>query len=126
MYNPLFVGVLCLSLFCYVLLYVHSSFANILKRKRKLAALLVLSYRCIVTINAQRLFLMVQTVGLQCVIVVFPGHTHLLFERNCIFFHGKDSWICCQIISKKTFHIEQVRIKKYVLKPCFAFKTYMK
>ena len=36
MYFPLFVGVLCLSLFCYALLCVHSSFAIILKGKRKL------------------------------------------------------------------------------------------
>ena len=48
MYFPLFVGVLCL---CYALLCVHSSFAIILKRKRKLVALLLFSYRCIVTIN---------------------------------------------------------------------------
>ena len=34
-------GVLCLSLFCYALLCVHSSFAIILKRKRKLVALLL-------------------------------------------------------------------------------------
>ena len=51
MHFPLFVAVLCLSLFCYALLCVHSSFAIILKRKRKLVALLLLSYRCIVTIN---------------------------------------------------------------------------
>ena len=44
-------GVLCLSLFCYVSLCYHSSFAIILKRKRKLVALLSLPYRCIVTIN---------------------------------------------------------------------------
>ena len=69
-------GVLCLSLFCYALLYVHSSFAIILKRKRKLNALLLLSYRCIVTINVLWLFL--RLVGLQCVIVVLPGHTHFL------------------------------------------------
>ena len=37
-------GVLCLSLFCYALLRVHSSFAIVLKRKRKLVALLSLSY----------------------------------------------------------------------------------
>ena len=43
---PLFVGVLCLSLFCYALLSVHSSFAIILKRKRKLVALLVLQMYC--------------------------------------------------------------------------------
>ena len=46
MYFPLFVGVLCLSLFCYALLCVLSSFAIILKRKRKLVAFL--SYRYIV------------------------------------------------------------------------------
>ena len=49
MYFPLFVGVLRLYLFCYALLCVHSSFEIILKRKRKLVALL-LSYICIVTI----------------------------------------------------------------------------
>ena len=52
MYLPLFVGVLCLSLFCYALLYVYPSFAIILKRKRKLIALLLLSYRCSVTDEA--------------------------------------------------------------------------
>ena len=50
----------------------------ILKRKRKLVALLLLSNRCIVNINVLWLFLTVPWVGLQCVIVVFPDHTHLL------------------------------------------------
>ena len=83
MYLHLLVGVLCLSLFCYALLFVHSSFAIILKEKRKLVALLhvLLSYRCIVTINVLWLFLRVPSVGLQCVIVVFPDHTHLLFAN---------------------------------------------
>ena len=35
MYLPLFVGVLCWSLFWYALLYVHSSFVIILTRKRE-------------------------------------------------------------------------------------------
>ena len=48
---PLFVGVLCLSPFCYALLYVYSNFIIILKRKGKLVALLLLPYRCIDTIN---------------------------------------------------------------------------
>ena len=48
---PLFVGVLCMYLFFYELLFVHSSFAIILKRKSK-CTLLLLSYRCSVTINA--------------------------------------------------------------------------
>ena len=76
MYFPLFVGVLCLYLFCYALVCVHSSFAIILKIKRKLVALLLLSYRFIVTINVLWFFLTVPWVGLQCVIVVFPDHTH--------------------------------------------------
>ena len=77
MYFPLFVGVLCLSLICYALLYVHSSFATILKRKRKLVALLLLSYRCLVIVNFLWLYLMVPWVGLKCMIEVFPDHTHL-------------------------------------------------
>ena len=72
--------VLCLSLFYYALLCVHSSFAIILKRKRNLVALLLLSYRCIVTINVLWLFLTVPRVGLQYVIVVFPDHTHPTFS----------------------------------------------
>ena len=53
-------------LFCYALLCVHSSFAIILKTKRKLVALLLLSYRCIVTINVLWLFHAVPWVYLQC------------------------------------------------------------
>ena len=45
-----------------------------------LVALLLLSCRCIVTINDLWIFLTVPWVGLQCVIVVFlTDHTHLLF-----------------------------------------------
>ena len=69
MFFPLFVGVLCLSVF-----------AVILKRKRKLVALLLLSYKCSVTTNGLWLFLTGPWVGLQCVIMVFPDHTHLLFQ----------------------------------------------
>ena len=79
MYFPLFVGGLCLSLFCYTLLCVHFMFAIILKRSRKLVDLLLLSCRCIATINVMWLFLTVPWVGLQCVIDVIPNHTNLLF-----------------------------------------------
>ena len=65
----------------YVLLYVHYSFAIMLKKKRKLIVLLLLSYRCLVTVNVLWLFLTVSWIGLQCVIVVFPDHTDLLFYR---------------------------------------------
>ena len=41
----------CLSLFCCVLLCVLSSFAVILKRKRELVGLRLLSYRCLVTVH---------------------------------------------------------------------------
>ena len=51
MYLPLFVEVLCYSLFWYALLYVLSRFAIILARKRELVALLLLSFRCRVTVN---------------------------------------------------------------------------
>ena len=83
MYFPLFIGVLCLSFVWYALLRVHSSFVIILKRKRKLVALLLVSYRCIATINVLWLFLAVPWVGLQCVIVVFSDHTHLLIIMLC-------------------------------------------
>ena len=76
---PLFVGVLCWSLFWYSLLCVFSSFASILMRKRELVTLLLLSYRCLITVNVVWLILTVPWVVLQCVIVVFPGHTHLPF-----------------------------------------------
>ena len=59
MYFTLFVGVLCLPLFWYALLCVLSSFAIILKRKRELVALHLLSYRCLVTVYVLWLFLTV-------------------------------------------------------------------
>ena len=88
MYFTLIVGTLCLSLFCYALLCVHFRFAIILKRKRKLVALLFLSYRCIVTITVLWLFLTVPWVGLQYMVVVFPDHTHffLVLERILLSF----------------------------------------
>ena len=68
-----------LSLFCYVLLRVHSTFAIVLKRKRTLGALLLLSYQCLVNVNILRLFLTVPWDGPVCstrVIVVSPDHTY--------------------------------------------------
>ena len=78
LYLPLFIVVLCWSLFIYVLLYVLSSFAIILKRKRELVALFSLSFGCLFTVNALWRYLMVPWVGLHCVIVVFPDLAHLL------------------------------------------------
>ena len=63
-------------MFCCTLLYVHSSIAIILMGKRELIALLNLSSWCLMMV--ERLFLAVPGGCLQFVIVVFPGHTHLL------------------------------------------------
>ena len=65
------------SMFCCTLLYVHSSFANILMGKRKLVALLSFSSWCFLMFVC--LFLAVPLVCLLFVIVVFPDHTYLLF-----------------------------------------------
>ena len=63
-------------MFCCSLLYVHSSIAIILMRKRELVALLILSSWCLVMV--ERLFLAMTWDCLRFVIVVFPDHTHLL------------------------------------------------
>ena len=76
---------LCICLFRYALLCVHSSFAIILKRKRKLLALLLLTYRCFVTNNVQWLCLTMSWVCLQYLIVIFPDHTHLLLGHKLQF-----------------------------------------
>ena len=64
-------------MFCYTLLYVHSSIAIILMGKRKLVALLNLSSWCLLMVEG--LFLRVPGGCLQFVIVAFSDHTHLLF-----------------------------------------------
>ena len=72
-------GVCNCSMYCCMLLYVHSSIAIILMGKRELIALLNLSSWCLVMV--ERLFLAVPRGCLQFVIVVFPDHTHLLFWK---------------------------------------------
>ena len=62
------------SMFCCTLLFVHSSIAIIVIRKRELVALLNLSSLCLVMV--EWLFLAVTWGCLRFVIVVFPGHTH--------------------------------------------------
>ena len=64
-------------MFCCALLYVRSSFAIILMRKRELVALLCLSSWCLMIV--MWLFLKKPQVCLQFVIGVFPDHTHVLF-----------------------------------------------
>ena len=71
-------GVCNCLMFCCALLYVHSSIAIILMGKRELVALLNLSSWYLVMV--ERLFLAVPQGCLWFAIVVFPDHTHLLFE----------------------------------------------
>ena len=70
-------GVCNCSMFCCMLLYVHSSIEIILMGKRELVALLNLSSWCLVMV--ERLFLVVPWGCVRFMIVVFPDHTHLLF-----------------------------------------------
>ena len=70
-------GVCNCSMFCCMLLYVHSSIAIILMGKRELVALLNLSSWCLVMVELR--FLALPPDCLRFVIVVFPDHTHLLF-----------------------------------------------
>ena len=52
-------------------------FCNHLAEEERAGCLL--SYGCLVTVDVLSSFLTVPRVGLQCVIVIFPDHTHLLF-----------------------------------------------
>ena len=72
-------------MFCCAVIYVLSSFATVLMGKRELAALLCLSAWCRVTVIVLWLFITVPWVGLQCVIVVFPDHTHVFAMQDITF-----------------------------------------
>ena len=80
---PLVVGILSLSLFCYPMLCVLSSFVNQLEGEETAGcfAFIVLRMscycKCSVTLpqGAAGWFAV-------CMIVVFPDHTHLLFYSN--------------------------------------------
>ena len=75
MYFP-FLWQFCVSP-CFVVHYFESG---------KVGCMLLLSYRCIVTMNVLWFFLTVPWVGLQYVIVVFSDHTHLLFQLQKLIF----------------------------------------
>ena len=79
MYLRMFVGELCWSLFWYALLCVLSSLEIILTRDRERLFCFIFFW-FLVTDNVPWLLLTVLWVGLQCVILVFPDHTHLLFQ----------------------------------------------
>ena len=66
-------------MFCFTLLYVHSSIAIILIGKRELVALLNLSSWCLVMV--ERLFLAVSQGCLR--FVIFPDHTNYFLPFRC-------------------------------------------
>ena len=88
-----FIGVCNCSMFCCTLLYVPSSFAITLMRKRELVDLLSLSPWCLVIVVW--LFLVVPWVPLQFKTVVFLDHTRLI----CL--------VCNKIISLSSLVFEQ-------------------
>ena len=55
---------------------------NHLDKEERACCFVLLSFWGLVTVNVLLLFRSVPWVGLQCVIVVFPDHTHLLFGRH--------------------------------------------
>ena len=75
-------GVCNCSIFCCMLLDVHSSIAIILMGKRELVAFFNFSSRCLLMV--ERLFLGVPRGCLRFVIVVFPDHTHYVENKNNI------------------------------------------
>ena len=100
-------------MFCYALLYVHSSFAIILMGKRELVALLSLSSWCLVIVVW--LFLAVPWIyhSLQFVILVFPDHTHYFLLTLCM--QGNFSCFCCRLLTffKNIFFFKKFFQKHY-------------
>ena len=109
-------GVCNCSLFCCTLLYIHSSISIILMGKKELITLLNLSSWCLVTVD--RLFLTVSRGCLRFVIVVFPGHTHLLF-LVAVFIELKYRGLqnpCSLLVGKPNFSDQFKKIVKRYIK----------
>ena len=106
-------------MFCYTLLYVHSS-NHLDGEERELVALLNVYSWCLLMVGW--LFLMMPWGCLWFVIVVFPDHTHLLFsingslirdfvihkiDRNVIFISINQYHICDQLSILSAFNYVQ-------------------
>ena len=102
----------------YALLYVHSSFAIILMMKRKMVAFLLMSFRCLVTVNVLWFFLTVPLVGLQCMIVVFPDHAHLLSKFcHCNYKSVYHNRLQIQLMLKKGNDVDVYKSSACICKP---------
>ena len=108
------------SMFCYTLLYVHSSIAIILMGKRELVALLNSSFWCLVMV--ERLFLAVPWGCLGFVIVVFPDHTHLLFFGRSWLFVAKHQKSRLNALWFQTRRFESYYLENLVL-ACVTYKV---
>ena len=53
---------------------------NHFEKEERAGCFFLLSYRCLVNVIVGCLYFRVPWVGLQCVIMAFPGHTHLLLQ----------------------------------------------
>ena len=83
----------CNALQC-TLNLIPDQYKKIIKGRESWLFLLLMSYRCIVTVNVLWLFLAVLWVGLLCVIVVFPDHTHFLIKEFDLTVCGnKHAWL---------------------------------
>ena len=121
---------LCLSLFCYALLCVHSSFAIPWRGRESwllcyycltiyvlwLFLNLRLSSWCLVTVIVLWPFLMVPWVSLQCVIVIFPDHTHF-------FIYGYLANIKQNGFSRQFFVVERI-FRWFLATYCHKYNTY--
>ena len=79
-------------------------------RKGELVAFLLLFFGCLVAVNVLWLFLMVPWVRLQCVIVVFPGHTDLFFQILVVFSFKKASEYDQEMPQSHTDNKSQARV----------------
>ena len=68
----------------FVVHHLVSIFANILQGKKKSGCFTLIEFNCHFNVNVLCLFLVVLWVGVQCVILAFPSHTHLLFHVICL------------------------------------------
>ena len=85
---------------CFVMYYLVSFLVLnyiILIGKRELVALLLWSSWYTMTVSVMWLFLAVPWVGLQCLIVVFPDHTHLILYWWCLLNLSKN-WVGCEFV----------------------------
>ena len=102
-------------MFCYTLLYVHSSITIILMGKRELIALLNLSSWCLVMV--ERLFLAMPRGCLRFVIVVFPDHTVYGAQQTYIFYSQIQEYLILQCWPNESIFLNCKYITSFAFTP---------